>query len=168
MIRRTALQLTIRAFEAADLPLMQQVREAAFTPVFQSFRNLVGEQIASIVFARADLEQAGLLETLCNPGSGQHVFVATMEDRVIAFVSFSLDSTNQVGEIGLNAVHPDYAGRGIGTKLYDFAIAQMKANGMLVATVGTGGDASHAPARRAYEKAGFGPAVPSLFLYKLL
>ena len=38
----------------------------------------------------------------------------------------------------------------------------------LVATVGTGGDPSHAPARRAYETAGFGPAIPSLTLYRLL
>jgi hypothetical protein len=39
---------------------------------------------------------------------------------------------------------------------------------MAVATVSTGGDPSHAPARRAYEKAGFGPAIPSVSLYKLL
>ena len=34
--------------------------------------------------------------------------------------------------------------------------------------VGTGGDPSHAPARRAYEKAGFGPAIPSLYYYRAL
>jgi hypothetical protein len=39
---------------------------------------------------------------------------------------------------------------------------------MALATVGTGGDPSHAPARRAYAKAGFGPAIPSLTLYRLL
>ncbi len=44
----------------------------------------------------------------------------------------------------------------------------MREAGMRVATVGTGGDASHVPARRAYEKAGFGPAIPSLYLYRSL
>jgi hypothetical protein len=52
--------------------------------------------------------------------------------------------------------------------MYEFVMERMKQGGMAVATVGTGGDPGHLPARRAYEKAGFGPAVPSLYLYKLL
>jgi hypothetical protein len=44
----------------------------------------------------------------------------------------------------------------------------MKEFGMALATVGTGADPSHAPARRAYEKAGFGAALPSVSLYRLL
>jgi len=37
-----------------------------------------------------------------------------------------------------------------------------------LATVGTGGDPSSAPARRANEKAGFGPGIESARLYRLL
>ena len=44
----------------------------------------------------------------------------------------------------------------------------MREAGVRVATVGTGGDAAHAPARRAYEKAGFGPYLPSIYMYKAL
>jgi hypothetical protein len=40
--------------------------------------------------------------------------------------------------------------------------------GMRVATVGTGGDPSHAPARRAYEKAGFNLQIPSVWMYRKL
>jgi GNAT superfamily N-acetyltransferase len=65
-------------------------------------------------------------------------------------------------------MHPQHAGRGIGTWMYAQVLAQMKESGMALATVSTGGDPSHAPARRAYEKAGFGPAIPSLSLYRLL
>jgi GNAT superfamily N-acetyltransferase len=79
-----------------------------------------------------------------------------------------MDAAKRIGEIGLNAVHPAHAGQGIGTEMYDYALARMKEAGMTVATVGTGGDPSHAPARRAYEKAGFGPAIPSVYMYKLL
>ena len=68
----------------------------------------------------------------------------------------------------MNAVHPEHAGRGIGTWMYEQAMARMRAHGMALATVGTAGDASHAPARRAYEKAGFGAGLPSVYLYKLL
>jgi hypothetical protein len=52
--------------------------------------------------------------------------------------------------------------------MYLSVLERMKELGMAVATVTTGGDPSHAPARRACEKAGFGPAIPSVSLYKLL
>ena len=44
----------------------------------------------------------------------------------------------------------------------------MRAAGLRCVQVSTGGDDSHAPARRAYEKAGFRPGVPSLTLYREL
>jgi ribosomal protein S18 acetylase RimI-like enzyme len=158
----------IRAFEAGDLAALQRLRAAAFDPVFRSFRETVGEAIAAIALAAADAEQAELLAKVCAPDSGHRVYVALVDGEVVGFVSFSLDEGKRIGEIGLNAVHPDYARRGIGTGLYDFAIEQMRQSGMLLATVGVGGDSSHIPARRAYEKAGFGPSIPSLWMYRML
>jgi hypothetical protein len=52
--------------------------------------------------------------------------------------------------------------------MYEFVVAQMRAAGMRVATVSTGGDPSHAPARRAYEKAGFNVGIPSVWLCQKL
>ena len=52
--------------------------------------------------------------------------------------------------------------------MYELVLERMREQGMLLATVGTGGDPSHAPARRAYEKVGFGPALPSVWLYRRL
>lgn len=161
------MTFAIRAYATADLPALQAIRQAAFAPVFQSFRAITGPDIAAIAFATADEEQARLLADICaaNP---QQVLVAGTDDVIAGFVSYTLDHAAGIGEIGLNAVHPDCAGRGIGTALYDHVLAIMRAAGMKLATVGTGGDPSHAPARRAYEKAGFGPAVPSVYLYRLL
>ena len=162
------MKAIMRPFQTGDLPAMQEVRQAAFAPIFQSFRAIVGEQISVIAFTDADSEQAALLETLCEAGSPHQLFVTTLGDRIVRFVSFSLDKEKRIGEIGLNAVHPDHAGQGIGTGMYEFVLARMKESGMAAAGVGTGGDPSHAPARRAYEKAGFGSPLPSLHLYKLL
>ena len=128
----------------------------------------MGAGIAAVAFAHADLEQAKLLDDICAVGSGYHVFVVTDGGEIVGFVSFTTDAEKRIGEIGLNAVHPDHAGRGLGTWMYQHIMACMKELGMALATVGTGGDPSHAPARRAYEKAGFGPALPSAHLYKLL
>jgi GNAT superfamily N-acetyltransferase len=164
----TTLVPTIRPFEPGDLPGMQRVRQAAFEPIFQSFRDLVGEKIAAVAFADADAEQTKLLDELCAAGSGHDVLVMAIGEEVVGFVSFTADPAKRIGEIGLNAVHPDQAGRGLGTAMYEHVLARMRALGMEAATVGTGADPSHAPARRAYEKAGFGPALPSLWLYRLL
>jgi GNAT superfamily N-acetyltransferase len=164
----TASGATIRPFEPGDLPAMQRVRQAAFAPVFRSFRAIVGEEIAALALAQADAEQAKLLDDLCAAGSAHHVLVVTLGDELIGFASYTVDAATRTGEIGLNAVHPAHAGRGVGTAMYEHVLARMKALGMALATVGTGGDPSHAPARRAYAKAGFGPAIPSITLYRLL
>ena len=96
------------------------------------------------------------------------MLVVTVGEAIAGFVCSTLDVEKRTGEIGLNAVHPDHAGRGLGTWMYEHVLARMKELGAALATVGTGGDPSHTPARRAYDKAGFGPALPSLYLYKLL
>ncbi len=164
----TASAPTIRPLEPGDLPTLQSVRCAAFNPVFSSFRRIVGEEIAALAFADADAEQAKLLDDICAAESGHHVLVVTVDGEAVGFVSFTIDAAKRTGEISLNAVHPDYAGRGIGTWMYQHVLARMKELDMALAVVGTGGDSSHMPARRAYEKVGFGPAIPSLYLYKLL
>jgi GNAT superfamily N-acetyltransferase len=53
-------------------------------------------------------------------------------------------------------VDPDFQGRGIDAGLIKFALDWMRHAGMSIAMVETGGDPGHGPARRAYEKAGFG------------
>jgi GNAT superfamily N-acetyltransferase len=159
---------SLRPFEPSDLAALQRIRKAAFAPVFQSFRDIVGPTIAAVTFARADAEQAALLDDVCAAGSAHQVLVAEAGGVTLGFVAFTLDPKSRIGEIGLNAVHPDHAGRGLGSWMYTCVLERMREAGMVVASVSTGGDPSHAPARRAYAKAGFGPAIPSIHLYQLL
>lgn len=161
-------ELVIRAFDPADFPHLDEIRRLAFEPVFASFRRIVGPDIAEVAFATAEAEQAAHLKSLCDADSPARVFVAALGGVLAGFVAVALNHEQKTGEIGLNAVHPDHAGQGVGTALYDYALDFMRMEGMLVASVGTGGDESHAPARRAYEKAGFGPAIPSLWMYRTL
>lgn len=158
----------IRPFEPRDLPRLHEIRAAAFAPVFASFRSLVGDRIAPVAFGAAEAEQGALLDSICAPNSGKEMYVVECAGEIAGFCAIGFDPKSRLGEIELNAVHPDHQGRGVGSFLYDFALRRMKEAGMIAATVGTGGDASHAPARRAYEKAGFGPALPTVYLYKSL
>ena len=159
---------TFRVAGPDDLDDLQRIREAAFAPVFASFRSILGDEIAAVAQANAEEEQAEHLRSLFDAESGWTVHVAESSDRVVGFVSFRVDADSAVGEIGLNAVHPRSAGNGVGTAMYEFALERMREAGMKVATVSTGADPSHAAARRAYEKAGFSVGIPSIWLCRTL
>ena len=163
-----SLRLAIRLANPTDLPALQAIRAAAFAPVFRSFHELVGAEIADTAFRTIDEEQAELLAGLAERGPDKELHVALADGRSCGFVSVLFDRKSRLGEIGLNAVHPDWSGRGIGARLYEFALERMRQEGMAVATVGTGGDPSHAPARRAYQKAGFEKEIPSVWLCRKL
>ncbi len=158
----------IRPVSADDLAQLEIVREAAFEPIFASFRSILGEEIYALAQAREDEAQGELLASLLTTESDWEVYAAEREGSIIGFVAIQLSQDTLIGEIGINAVYPAEAGQGIGTEMYDFAIARMKQAGMKVATVATGGDPSHAPARRAYEKAGFTVQIPSVWLCQKL
>jgi ribosomal protein S18 acetylase RimI-like enzyme len=160
----SGMTTVLRPATSADLPSLDAIREAAFAPVFASFRSILGEEIYNLAQARDDKAQGELLPSFFTRGSGWEVYAAEQAGVVVGFVSVQLNNETRVGEIGLNAVHPDHAGKGVGTTMYEFALARMKEAGMQVATVATGGDPSHGAARRAYEKAGFAVHIPSVWL----
>ena len=160
--------LAIRAVEPADLPRLDEIRRAAFTPVFASFRSLAGPEVAAVAFAGEEDGQRRHFEEMLEGGADNQVYVAHTGGDVVGFVTVMLDRSKALGEIGLNAVDPAYANQGIGTALYEFALERMREAGMKVATVGTGADDSHAPARAAYAKAGFDRAIPGVHLYRKL
>ncbi|MEM9556194.1 MAG: GNAT family N-acetyltransferase [Acidobacteriota bacterium] len=149
---------------ADDHVRLETVRQAAFAPVFASFRSILGDTIYERAQAHEDEEQEKVLASLLARDSGWEVYAAELAGEVVGFVSIQLDRDRLVGEIGLNAVHPDHAGSGLGTAMYEFSLARMRDAGMRVATVATGGDPSHAPARRAYRKAGFSVEIPSVWM----
>ncbi len=156
---------SVRPFRESDLPKLQQIRRAAFAPVFASFREILGETIYGHALADADAEQAVLLADLCEAANPAIMLVAEIDGEIVGFVSYTIREGRPFGEIGLNAVDPAVAGRGIGTWLYRATLGRMKEAGVKVVEVGTGGDPSHAPARRAYEKAGFTRSIPSVAMY---
>ncbi len=167
-LNNTQSNILVRSATSDDLSKFEVIREAAFKPVFESFRRILGDEIYEIAQASEDAGQQAYLASLFQPASGWELYAVEAEDVVVGFISVQLNHETTVGEIGLNAVHPDYTGRGIGTEMYDFATARMKEAGMRVATVSTGGDPSHAPARRAYEKAGFDVQIPSVWMCRTL
>ena len=84
------------------------------------------------------------------------VFVAVAEGRPVGFVAVALNAFHEgMGVVDIVAVDPEYQRRGIAARLMDRAVEHMRAEGMDIAAVETGGDAGHGPARALYESLGY-------------
>ncbi|GAA1896922.1 GNAT family N-acetyltransferase [Actinomadura bangladeshensis] len=145
----------IRAFQARDRDAVVDLSLRAWEPVFASLAKVLAP---SGLYAqmhpdwRADQRQAVL--AVCD-GEDDQVSVAETNGRVIGFVAVRLHHEDGLGEIYMIAVDPDHQRGGVATLLTSFALDQIKAAGIPLAMVETGGDPGHAPARVTYERAGF-------------
>ena len=158
------VDLHIRTFVDQDLDGIVQLSLLAWEPVFHSFRRVLGPNIYPIIYPDWHKSQREVVEKICQDGK-YNVLAAKIDGKVVGFLAYELNEENETGEVQLLAVHPEYQNLGIGTELNTVALAKMKAAGMVVAVVGTGGDEGHAPARRSYEKAGY-TALPLVRYYK--
>ena len=135
----------------------------AWEPVFSSFEKVLGPRIYPIVYPDWRKSQHEGVEMACRDAK-VNVLVAEVGGKAVGFVAYELHK-DETGEVVLLAVHPEYQNRGIGTELNTAALEKMRAAGMKMAVVGTGGDEGHAPARRSYEKAGY-TALPLVRYYQ--
>lgn len=128
---------------------------SAWAPVFSSFEHILGPRIYALIWPDWQAGQRQAVEAVCRDPEKTTVLVAEADGRVVGFLAYELNVQEDAGEVVLLAVDPDYQNLGIGTELNHVALEKIKAAGMKMARVGTGGDPSHAPARRCYEKAGY-------------
>jgi ribosomal protein S18 acetylase RimI-like enzyme len=154
----------IRPFINKDLDDIVQLSLLAWEPVFISFRQILGPKIYPLLYPDWRKSQAEVVEQICTDQEN-HVLVAEVDGNVAGFLAYELREKDATGQVQLLAVHPKYQNHGIGTELNTIALQKMKAAGMKLAEVGTGGDEGHAPARRSYEKAGY-TAIPLVRYHK--
>lgn len=159
------MNLRIRPVCENDVGAVVRLSLLAWDPVFSSFERILGPEIFPIIYPDWKTTQREEVEKVCKDGEKFNVWVADLDDMVVGFVTTELNMETKTGEIYFLAVHPDHQNLGIGTELNNFALKKMKEIGMKMAVVGTGGDPSHAPARRSYEKAGC-TALPLVRYYK--
>ncbi|MBD3884555.1 GNAT family N-acetyltransferase [Phormidium tenue FACHB-886] len=148
--------MQIEPYNADHLDAVVRLSLQAWTPVFESLQNAMDAEVYQAFYPNGwRVSQQKAVEEVCS-AKDTPVWVAIDADSIVGFVAVRLHLEDSMGEIYMVAVDPDFQGRGIGSALIEFAIAQMKAAGMSIAMVETGGDPGHAAARHTYEKAGFG------------
>jgi ribosomal protein S18 acetylase RimI-like enzyme len=147
--------MVIEPFEKPRLDGVVELALRAWTPVFESLRDAMGPAVYR-AFYRDDWRaaQRRAVESVCSD-PGLHVWVATEQSRSAGFVALKLHPEDQMGEIYMIAVDPDFQRRGIATRLTSHAVDWFRKAGMSIVMVETGGDPGHAPARRTYEASGF-------------
>ena len=160
------MNVQIRPVSELDINDLVDLSLLAFEPIFNSFAKILGPLIYPAIYPDWKVSQSEGVVSTCN-NEKFHVWIAELDEKVVGFIAYELHDEDKSGEVQLLAVHPDSQNDGIGTKLNDFALQKMQAAGMSIAVVGTGGDESHAPARRSYEKAGY-TALPLVRYYKKL
>lgn len=157
----------IRAFEERDLDAIVEFSLRAWVPVYTSIRDVLGAEIFLRLHPNWRAGQAEGVRSTCTSDE-RDVFVAVADDRPVGFVAVALNAFHeQMGWIEIIGVDPNYQRRGISSALTQFAIDHMRTQGMDIAVVETGGDAGHAPARAAYEAAGF-TLLPIARYFRLL
>ncbi|MFN0091542.1 MAG: GNAT family N-acetyltransferase [Acidimicrobiales bacterium] len=155
---------TIRTFHPADTDRVVELSLAAWEPVFASSRAILGDRLYRRVHPDWRTDQAASVRDALER---HETWVATTDGVVTGFVNVVFDTDARSGEIYMIAVDPTAQRRGIATLLTDLALEEMRARGIDLAIVATGGDPGHAPARAAYEKAGF-TGAPQVWYARLL
>lgn len=161
------MNLRIRRVRDADVETLVDLTLRAFAPVFESFPRLLGPKIYPMIWPDWKRSQREAVERLCRDSEDSVVLVAELKDEVVGFVAYAIGSEGNTGEVLLVAVDPNHQRQGIGTTLNDQALREMAEAGAKLAIAETGGDPSHAPARRSYEKAGY-KALPLVRYFKKL
>lgn len=139
--RAALLDLSLRAWSAVFPELAQEVP----TFVYESFypngwREQQYNDLADVIDAEP-----------------QNIDLALDGERPMGWICTRLHPEDNMGEVHVLVVDPDYQQHGIGSALMERSFARIRGAGMRMVMVETGGDSGHAPARSAYESIGFQP-----------
>lgn len=169
------MEVRIEPYNAHHLGAVIRLSLRAWTPVFESLQNAMDADVYRAFYPDSwQVSQQKAVEEVC-AAEDTNVWVAKVFDRpedkdagsTVGFVAVKLHTDDSMGEIYMIAVEPNVQGQGIGSALIEFALSWMKESGMSLVMVETGGDPGHAPARRTYEKLGFGLWTVARYFKKL-
>ena len=157
----------IRLFQPSDLEPMVVIARKAWKKIFEGFRQQLGDELYSILYDNR-LQDKRYQLTEFTAKFPQQCYVCERNGKIVGFVTFGLNRETKTGILTNNAADPDSGEKGVGQEMYAAVFERMRQEGMIAVTVSTGLDEGHAPARRAYERAGFEKHLDSVTYCKML
>ncbi|HEY6473406.1 MAG TPA: GNAT family N-acetyltransferase [Acidimicrobiales bacterium] len=149
-----AVNWRIRKYRPSDEEPVVVLSLRAWAPVFASLEEMLGVEIFRRLHSdwRVDQDKA-VRGVLVDPA--MEIWITEDESGPTGFVAAKLNVDSLIGEVYMLAVDPDAQDEGVGSALTETATNWLRTSRMRVAMIDTGGDPSHAPARRVYEKANY-------------
>lgn len=146
--------MTIRRATTHDADAIARVHARSWPFAYAGL--LPDEVIAQVVDGRAR-RASRLAELMADPSSPQRVWVATHEGAVVGMAiwgpSHDEDATDQTADVEAIYLDPDVVGQGIGRRLFERLVADVRSQGFTDATLWVLD--SNRRARRFYEAAGW-------------
>lgn len=160
--------MDIRAYTDTDHDRVVRIAIEVFGPFFEdSLRSVVGQEIFENQHHdwRGDYHRD--LATIHDPEKQKYAVVAEDHGDLAGFTAWTVDPERRSGEVQYVAVRTAHRRSHLATELCEHAFASMRAAGIEVVTIGTGGDWFHTPARQLYSSLGMTP-FPNVIYYKAL
>ena len=157
----------IRLFQPSDLEPMVVIARKAWKKIFEGFRQQLGDELYTILYGNR-LQDKRYQLTEFTAKFPKQCYVCERNGKIVGFVTFGLNRETKTGILTNNAADPDSGEKGVGQEMYAAVFERMRQEGMIAVTVSTGLDEGHAPARRAYERAGFSLQLQNTTYYMKL
>lgn len=143
--------LTVRPARFEDIEAVKTITEAAFGPMSMGrmSEDFFGEKLGGKPWHFYKNREVGDYAE----NNSHLVIVCETEGKTVAYATWLPDPEKGTAQIGNNAVHPDYQGRGIGKLMQQEIFRRMKEDGyrrFMVSTLSV-----DIPAQKVYEKLGY-------------
>lgn len=155
--------MNMRPYRDEDLHKVMEIANIAWRPIRKMSRAALGDSIANILNPDGDDVSKGLQVKDQIESGAWGIAVCEHEGELVGFITYTINGI--WGEICNNGALTATGLKGIGQTMYKYVMAEFRKAGVKVVKVTTGLDDAHAPARRAYERAGFSKHLDSTTYY---
>ncbi len=155
----------------ADAERIGEIFDQNWTAINLNYKSLIGDELYDIYYGDLKTRMEGNVKMIKERSlQSETCFVTEVDGVVAGFATYRTAEKNGklIGIVGFNGVDGAYKGRGIAGRHYALIFEKMREAGCVAAQVHTGLDNMHAPARRAYEKAGFQKNLPDINYFMML
>ena len=163
------MSIIIELAKKADVEACKEIFLTVWEGIHGTYTELIGEELHDVFFGNWKSNSTNdFAAAFLTAVDANRAFVAKDGDKIAGFAYYRAIEEKKIANIGYNAVGLEYKKKGIGSMLYQSMIDSMKAEGFQYVSVSTGLDDAHAPARKAYERAGFEKNLPSVRYFQKL
>lgn len=150
---------TLRSLRPDDVPALIALAKRAWADVEASVDAVLGSPLDRLATPSWAAHHEAVVRDACESAESSMVVAESESGELTGFVAFTVrpesPGMSVYGEITALAVDPSARRSGLGRRLLGRAVDELRAAGVPVIMVETGGDDGHGPARRLYESAGF-------------